>query len=32
MKRFPYFSGDRLGRDHMIVGFPTTCAIRAYHH
>jgi hypothetical protein len=20
------------GRDHMIVGFPTTCAISAYHH
>jgi len=22
----------RRGRDHMIVGFTTTCAINAYHH
>ena len=23
---------DHLGRDHMVVGFTTTCAISAYHH
>ena len=23
---------DRHGRDHMVVGFTTTCAISAYHH
>jgi hypothetical protein len=23
---------DRRGRDHMVDGFPTTCAISAYHH
>ena len=23
---------DRRGRDHMVVGFTTTCAINAYHH
>jgi hypothetical protein len=23
---------DRRGRDRMIVGFTTTCAISAYHH
>jgi hypothetical protein len=22
----------RRGHDHMVVGFTTTCAIRAYHH
>ena len=22
----------RCGRDHMVVGFTTTCAISAYHH
>ena len=22
----------RRGRDHMVVGFKTTCAISAYHH
>ena len=22
----------RRGRDRMVVGFTTTCAIRAYHH
>jgi len=27
-----YAIGDRLGRDRMIVGFTTTCAISAYHH
>jgi hypothetical protein len=26
-----YISGRR-GRDHMVVGFATTCAISAYHH
>jgi hypothetical protein len=26
-----YISGRR-GRDHMVVGFETTCAISAYHH
>jgi len=24
--------GDRRGRDRMVVGFTTTCAISAYHH
>jgi len=24
--------GGRCGRDHMVVGFTTTCAISAYHH
>ena len=24
--------GGRHGRDHMVVGFTTTCAISAYHH
>jgi len=24
--------GGRRGRDRMVVGFTTTCAIRAYHH
>jgi len=23
---------DCYGRDHMVVGFTTTCAISAYHH
>jgi hypothetical protein len=23
---------DHCGRDHMVVGFTTTCAINAYHH
>jgi hypothetical protein len=23
---------DCRGRDHMVVGFTTTCAISAYHH
>ena len=23
---------DRRGRDHIVVGFTTTCAINAYHH
>ena len=27
-----YAIGGRHGRDCMIVGFTTTCAIRAYHH
>jgi len=22
----------RRGRDHMVIGFTTTCAISAYHH
>jgi hypothetical protein len=26
------FALCRLGRDHMVVGFMTTYAIRAYHH
>jgi len=26
-----YIQG-RGGRDYMVVGFPTTCAICAYHH
>jgi hypothetical protein len=26
------FIGGRHGRDHMVVGFTTTYAIRAYHH
>ena len=26
------FSGGRRGRDRMVVGFTTTCAINAYHH
>jgi len=25
-------SGGRRGRDRMVVGFATTCAISAYHH
>jgi len=25
-------SGGRRGRDHMVVGFTTTCVISAYHH
>jgi hypothetical protein len=25
-------SRDRRGRDRMVVGFTTTCAISAYHH
>ena len=25
-------TGDRRSRDHMVVGFTTTCAISAYHH
>jgi hypothetical protein len=24
--------GGRRGRDRMVVGFTTTCAISAYHH
>ena len=24
--------GDRRGRDRMVVGYTTTCAISAYHH
>jgi hypothetical protein len=28
----PKHSGDRRGRNRMVVGFITTCAIRAYHH
>jgi hypothetical protein len=24
--------GSLRGRDHMLVGFTTTCAISAYHH
>ena len=27
-----YSARDRRGRDHMVVGFTTTCAISAYHH
>ena len=31
---FYYYNGGRRGRDRdrMVVGFPTTCAISAYHH
>jgi hypothetical protein len=25
-------SRGRRGCDHMVIGFPTTCAISAYHH
>jgi hypothetical protein len=25
-------TGGRHGRDQIVVGFPTTCAISAYHH
>jgi hypothetical protein len=25
-------TGGRHGRDRMVVGFTTTCAINAYHH
>jgi len=25
-------SGGRRGRDRMVVGFTTTCAISSYHH
>ena len=28
----PMSDGDRCGRDRMIVGFTTTCAISTYHH
>ena len=27
-----YCSGGRRGRDRMVVGFTTTCAISAYHY
>jgi hypothetical protein len=27
-----YSARDRRSRDHMVVGFTTTCAISAYHH
>jgi len=27
-----YMYGGRRGRDRMVVGFTTTCAISAYHH
>ena len=27
-----YAKGIRHGRDHMIIGFTTTCAFSAYHH
>jgi hypothetical protein len=30
--RSPYTLGGHCGRDLMIVGFTTTCAISAYHH
>jgi hypothetical protein len=26
------YNADRPGRDRMVVGFTTTCAISAYHH
>jgi len=26
------FTMGRRGRDHMVVGFSTICAISAYHH
>jgi hypothetical protein len=26
------YLGERRGRDRMVVGFTTTCAISAYHH
>ena len=28
----PSFQGVRRGRDRMIVGFTTTCAISTYHY
>jgi len=30
--RLPSHVGCRRGRDRMVVGFTTTCAISAYHH
>jgi hypothetical protein len=27
-----FFWGGRRGRDRMVLGFTTTCAISAYHH
>jgi len=29
---FSYIGSGRHGRDRMVVGFTTTCAINAYHH
>ena len=29
---FPDTFGGRCGRDHMVVGFTTNCAVSAYHH
>ena len=26
------YQGNRRGRDHMVVGYTTTCPISAYHH
>ena len=28
----PHIVKSHRGRDHMVVGFTTTCAISAYHH
>ena len=32
LRSFFNFIGGRRGRDHMVVGFTTTCAISAFHH
>jgi hypothetical protein len=29
---FVYMGRGRRGRDRLVVGFTTTCAISAYHH
>jgi hypothetical protein len=31
-KVHPITTGGHCGRDRMVVGFTTTCAISAYHH
>jgi len=31
-KKNIFQQGGRRGRDRMVVGFTTTCAISAYHH
>ena len=30
--RFHWKRNGRRGRDRMVVGFTTTCAVSAYHH
>ena len=32
IKKKKFYSWGYRGRDHMVVGFTTTCAISAYHH